>query len=305
MALQRRRQRKQLERQNRLDTRIIANAPIPAQEANYRRATGEDKCTLCRFNTRENFCELFSFDFVVGFTCDRFEAREEMARDDGLGELFGKSFEDDEFRWEYLRQKPGYDALIEHTKSQSSYWTSIRAAARGLWSKRIDIFDFINAMSSAIDRNYERAWREGAKTCGIRPNERTAGETNALNGLIVIAKSSVFDFGEFIEARQDEPFSSLSSRIDVWANRYSEVKSRAQTMSCQNQKLEWRIGDADHCKTCLKLNGRVMRASRWQELDVYPQDTRSGKLECKGFNCDCRLVSTDKRGTPGRLPGLP
>lgn len=280
-----RRQRKQIERQNRLDTRIIAAAPIPAQGANYRRATGEDKCTLCRFNTRDNFCELFSFDFTVGFTCDRFEAR-------GLVKL--RMLTEDEL-------KRG-----EIDKSQSSYWTSIRAAARGLWSERIDIFDFINAMSSAIDRNYERAWREGAKTCGILPKERTAGETNALNGLIVIAKSSVFDFGEFIEARQDEPFSSLSFRIDIWANRYGEVKSTGSMMACADQKEIWELGEAEkHCKTCNKLNGRVMRNSRWAKLDVVVRDTRPGKLDCNGFNCTCTRKPTTKRATPGPLPGLP
>lgn len=190
-------------------------------------------------------------------------------------------------------------------KSLESYRQSITSAARGLHNGNFDIFDFINAMNSAIERGYEQAWNEGARTCGINPNERTQVETDKLNGQIAIAKSSVFGFGEYIEDRLDDSFSSVSSRIDVWANRYNETKSLAQTMACQDQKLEWIFGDARHCSTCSKLNGRIMRASRWNELDVYPQDTRPGKLKCKGFNCDCRLEKTDKPATPGRLPGLP
>jgi hypothetical protein len=268
--IKQRRKRKALQHQQKIDSQIIALAPIPARQANYRRATNNfEKCTLCRFNPHGNFCELFDFNFTKGFVCDRFESR------------------------------------IEITKSLTSYRQAITSAARGLHSGNLDIFDFIAAMNSAIDRGYEQAWREGARTCGILSNERTPEETSKLNELIAIAKASVFDFAEFIEARLDEPFTSLRNRIDIWANRYNETRSTGSVMACQDQKLEWFLGNADHCKTCIKLNGRVMRASRWQELDVHPQDTRPGKLECKGFNCDCELSKTTKPATPGPLPSLP
>lgn len=189
------------------------------------------------------------------------------------------------------------------TKSITSFRRTIRAATRGLLTGDFDLFDFLNVMNSAIDRGYEQAWREGARSCGIRPDERTPQEMSELASLISVAKSRTFALGEFVQ--EAETFSDVSNRLDVWANRYNEVKSKAQAMACSDQKFEWMIGDADHCTTCKKLNGRVMRGSRWQQLDVHPQDTRPGKLECNGFNCKCRLEPTNKWATPGRLPGLP
>lgn len=59
-----------------------------------------------------------------------------------------------------------------------------------------------------------------------------------------------------------------------------------------------------NCNTCLRLNGRVMRASRWKDLDVWPRDTRPGKLKCHGYRCQCELNETPLPATPGRLPRL-
>jgi hypothetical protein len=296
-----RRQRKLIERQSRLDSQIIANAPVPAQQANYRRATELDigKCTECRFNPKNDFCDLFDFDFVIGFTCDRFEPREEII----LAEVGSRDLSQKNLL--ALSQEKKLSIYSYFNKSLTSYRRSIRLAVRGLRSENLDVFDFLSAMNSAIDRGYEQAWREGARTCGIQPNERTQEETSKLNTLISVAKASVFDFGEFIEARQDEPFSSVASRIDVWVNRYNEVKSTGSMMACANQKEIWELGEADHCSTCKKLDGRVMRNSRWAELDVVTQDTRPGKLECKGFGCKCTRTPTTKNATPGPLPSLP
>jgi len=59
---------------------IIDFAPIAAQRADYRKATKLDmrngeQCTACVFNERDTICSLFGFNFIRGFTCDRFEGR--------------------------------------------------------------------------------------------------------------------------------------------------------------------------------------------------------------------------------------
>lgn len=189
-----------------------------------------------------------------------------------------------------------------------AYAKSLRDATRGLWTGRFDRSTFGDAMFSAIARHLEVAWREGAAECGIRPDERKAEEKEALERFINNQIAFVPRFGSFIEENNRANGALLKvslTRLSPWVNRWNEVKAIATEMSCKDQKLIWLLGEAEHCKTCLKLNGRVMRATRWAELDVHPQDTRPGKLICRGFECKCTRPPTNKRATPGPLPRLP
>jgi hypothetical protein len=193
-------------------------------------------------------------------------------------------------------------------KGASAYAKALRDATRALWTGRFDTAQFNDAMFSAVSRNFELAWRTGASQCGISPSERTPEETERLNELIDQQMEYVPDLAQFIAENSRENGVLLRrslNRLPVWANRWNETKAIAQQMACSDQKLVWRIGKTEkHCRTCLKLNGRIMRASKWKELDIWPQDTRKGKLACNGYNCDCSLNPTNKRATPGPLPRL-
>lgn len=198
------------------------------------------------------------------------------------------------------------DVYESHTKTIEQYGISLRTAARGLWAGRTTIEDFIEMMESSIRRGFNRAWNEGAKSCGILPGERTRAEQEKLDQLIAQQKGFIFGFGEWIEENskaEKKLLRNVLARLQLWINRYEETKAIAQQMTCQDQKLEW-IWDPrkEHCQTCRKLNGRVYRASIWQQIDIRPRDTRPGKLECRGFRCGCELAVTDKRVTPGRRP---
>ena len=189
-----------------------------------------------------------------------------------------------------------------------NYAKALRDSVRVLWQGRVDRSGFGQAIFSAIARHIEIAWREGAAQCGIRPDERTQEEQQRLEQFIDGQLAFVPRFGRFIEENSKANGGLLRTslnRLPPWVNRWNEVKAQAQQIACANVKWVWQLGVAEHCKTCLKLNGRVMRGLRWDKLDVHPQDTRPGKLCCNGFNCKCRLVETDKRATPGRLPKLP
>lgn len=189
-----------------------------------------------------------------------------------------------------------------------AYAKSLRDSVRALWQGRVDLSGFGDAMFSAIERHLEIAWREGAAKCGVRPDERTPEEQSALENFIDGQVAFVPRLGGFIEANSKAEGGLLRTslnRLPPWVNRFNEVRNIAQQITCKDQKLQWFLGETiEHCKTCLKLNGRVMRGSRWRELDIWPQDRRPGKLECNGYNCDCRLDPTDRRVTPGRLPRL-
>lgn len=195
---------------------------------------------------------------------------------------------------------------LTESKSFSNFRLSIRAAIRGLYQTDFGKLAFVDTMRGAIERNYRKAWLQGAKECGIKEDELTSDETDRRDDMINEQIAFLPAFGQaIIDGRKEKPVSTFFSRGQMWANRWFEIIGLAKSMACGNQKLVWQLGKAEHCKTCRKLAGRVMRASRWQKLDVWPRDTRTGRLECNGFNCQCSLKKTSNKATPGNLPSLP
>ena len=92
------------------------------------------------------------------------------------------------------------------------------------------------------------------------------------------------------------------ARIELWVNRWEDVYNQALLMGRENPKLKWVVGPTEHCTTCLKLNGKVKRASTWEASGWRPQ---SRDLACGGWKCQCRLVPTTEPLTKGRLPTTP
>ena len=60
-----------------------------------------------------------------------------------------------------------------------------------------------------------------------------------------------------------------------------------------------------NCNSCLKLDGKVKRASWWTENNVLPRVPGAPWLACKGWRCQCGLFPTDKPLSRGRMPKLP
>ncbi len=181
----------------------------------------------------------------------------------------------------------------------------MNAAARTLWQTN-NFGAFAQGVQFAVERNLTQAWLQGAAKCGISEGDLTQEEFNALTTMILASLSRISGLGAFILQQRDagKGFTSLGNRLGMWANRWIEAFSQAQTMACGDVKMMWVLGDADHCSTCKKLDGKVKRASVWEAADVYPRAT-NGTLECNGFNCACILEQTAEPGTPGPLPNLP
>ena len=53
--------------------------------------------------------------------------------------------------------------------------------------------------------------------------------------------------------------------------------------------MRWDLGVADHCASCLGLDGLTLTASEWDRLGIEPQ---SPDLDCTGVNCKCRFTPT-------------
>ena len=191
--------------------------------------------------------------------------------------------------------------LISTTKSKSDFGRRIRGLVRGLWNDSIDFMSFVNALTSAVFRAYEQAWREGSATCGITSAERTMEESRVLDRELNLAYGSILGFADFVEAHKKVDGHLMREnmgRASIWTNRYDAIVTLAQSTSCSDRKFMWILGGAiDHCDDCLGYHGKVHRGSVWRSVGAIPQSTR---LACHGYNCQCRLSRTGDRASPGR-----
>ena len=182
--------------------------------------------------------------------------------------------------------------------SVSSYQANLRTAVRGFYSGTLTQGQFTDAMESSIRRGLTRAFIEGAKVCGVKQDELTDKELDALTEAIESEFEYIGDFAAGIE--ESEKLASLYSRLNLWVNRYNDIQNRAKLMACADSKLEWQIGPTErHCRDCSKYDTRVYRGSTWG--DIRPQ---SPSLACHGYRCKCKLNPTDNSLTRGEPPGM-
>jgi hypothetical protein len=187
----------------------------------------------------------------------------------------------------------------------SSYVRDIRGIVRAFWNGTLDYDQAWGLFQDTVRIGLTRAWYEGAAECGIQPSELTDDERYALQGAIYTESGHIAGFLEAIEAGSKANGGALApllSRAGMWGNRYLDVTNRAKLMACGNQKMRWDLGPTkDHCESCLKLNGKVKRASQWDEADIRPQSPR---LKCGGYRCLCTLTPTDEPMSKGPLPRI-
>lgn len=198
------------------------------------------------------------------------------------------------------------DGSVSLAKTALHYEFSLRTAIHNLYETG-DLGAYIDHHSRLIEEQFNRAWREGLRELGLTPEDMTQAEVSRLNELIYEEEGYVLDFAsEILRARENgDPVSPFTNRAQTWANRYNSIVNEAKTMAGKDQKLEWVLGVAEHCSSCIKLSGIVKRASVWQNAGIRPQNAPNPMLECQGYNCKCQLVPTTKPGTRGRFPKLP
>lgn len=188
--------------------------------------------------------------------------------------------------------------------SINAYRSSLRSIVRGYWSGALSLDQFNDQMVGAINRRLSEAWDEGAAECGIRPDEYTVEEFRALGNAIHAELGHIPPFARDIGQNSKINGGKLGPHlawVNLWVNRYRDMKNMAKTMACKDAKLIWIYGDTQHCSTCLALHGKVKRASYWRER-VQPQQPPNSKLECGGWRCQCTLQPTDKPLSKGPLP---
>lgn len=207
--------------------------------------------------------------------------------------------------------KPIYHVtpITEASRFAGAYRRNIRSATRALWNEALSLDQFVESMFLTIRQGLTQAWAEGAAACGVFITDLTGAERVALERAISSENSHVFGFALDIEDNNRANgglLRPLMSRAEMWVNRFGDVVGRAQVMACEDEKLEWEIDPTiDNCQSCLRLKGKVKRASFWQASGVIPRNPPNQNLECSGWRCGCRLKTTTKPVSRGPLPRLP
>jgi len=187
---------------------------------------------------------------------------------------------------------------------QLDYQRSLRLSIHALWGDKISLFDFIDSATATIRRGFSRAFYEGAAVCGISPAELTSFEINALQTEINQESLYLLKFASTIsqERKGDQLLRAHLTRLPMWVNRYEMMRNLGQVYACKDQKLAWVIGPTrEHCADCLRLDGRVYRASTWQSSGWVP---KGRSLACGGYKCLCAFSPTSLPITPGPAPKL-
>lgn len=195
--------------------------------------------------------------------------------------------------------------LAEQSGRAASYARDVRGIARALWNGSFDYDQAFGFMWEIIPIGLTTAWHAGARECGILPADMSPDEKQALATAIRAERGYINGFLAFVDEHSKAnggKFATVKARADLWGYRYIDVQNRARLMACADQRLEWVwTPEKEHCVDCGRLNGKTKRASYWARFDIRPQSPR---LACKGFQCGCNLVPTDKPLSRGPLPRL-
>lgn len=180
----------------------------------------------------------------------------------------------------------------------------VEGLVRGVYSNNVG-GDFIDIMASLISGQLTQAYRQAYEDEGytdfmLPEYLATSLETMILNQFDYVDQF----FRDVVDARIDgKPIQPLLARAAMWANRWNEAYNEAiRLITAENGgNLIWMIGEAEHCTTCLALNGIVASGKEWEASGWKPQ---SADLECGGYNCKCTLTPTNQRRGKGAAERL-
>lgn len=197
------------------------------------------------------------------------------------------------------------EVLEKAAGGEADYRRNVRAAIRALYGNMIPLYAFVQDLSGVVHRGLTRAFGEGLKAVGFSEGDLTSDEQFELQSALFRETNWVAQFGNDIITARDagKPIKPLLTRSEMYVYRYESFKGWAMTMVGGDQKLRWKMNPIkEHCHTCLKLHGRVYRASVWRKADIYP---RHRSLECGGWRCGCGFETTSDPVTRGRPPSIP
>jgi len=200
-----------------------------------------------------------------------------------------------------LSRKARHMAGDTEVKTYEYYRKTIINLVESLWNGNIG-GEFVDIMYNLIHGQLSDAYERAMAEAELLPEDATPEMREEVANAIRQEQQFVQPlFKEIIIAKttEGETIDQFLDRAEIWANRYNDVYNQAKLSiaGIMGKKLEWVMGDAEHCSTCQTLSGKVAYAAEWERSGFHPQGPPNPLLECGGWNCACSLVPTDKRKT--------
>lgn len=148
-------------------------------------------------------------------------------------------------------------------------------------------------LRQALRRWGQMAFEDGLVEGGVDTTEITTADMDTVFAWLQDQEKYIQQVGDEIYPGKLSP-AQASMKAELWANKsLREIYQLGQIQADKAGMRKWALGQTErHCMTCLGLNGQVHRLETWQRAGLLPGVE---KLECKGYNCDCRLnKTTDK-----------
>ena len=187
-------------------------------------------------------------------------------------------------------------------KTQEYFLARIEGLVSGLYSGNVggEFIDvFANLISGQLLDAYERAYADEGYTDALPEYLQTSYQATVSNQYGFVDQF----YRDIVDAKVDKTgIDPLLSRAQLWAQRWTESYNEAVRLITLDGggNLVWIEGDTEKkCSTCLALDGIVASAKEWDTIGVKPQHAENRNLECGGWKCQCQLISTDKRRSPG------
>lgn len=191
-------------------------------------------------------------------------------------------------------------------KTYDYFLRQLEGLVRGVYENNLGgsfIDVMANLISGQLTQAYEQAWQTEGDESEF-PDYLTA----SLEDMILNQYEHVDQyFRDIVDARIDNtPIDPLLQRAAMWAGQWDTAYRQAVELIRLESggNLQWQKGETERgCSTCAALDGIIMSAREWQELDVHPRGYPNNKLECEGGgpgnNCDCTLEPTTQRRSAG------
>jgi len=141
------------------------------------------------------------------------------------------------------------------------------------------------------------AMGDGLEYGGVARSDMSADDQQTIARLLL-------DNGQYVNNVVEEAYSetglrgSPETRAPLWTKSLIAFYQAGVSSADANGLYIWNYGATEHCDDCQRLNGQVHRWKDWTASGWMPQ---SNRLECGGWNCECKLTKAKGVRAMGRF----
>ncbi len=158
----------------------------------------------------------------------------------------------------------------------NEYSEEIEALAMQAKNGEIEKGQFIELLSDLVTSSLAAIY---AEMVGKEPSEFSEQDTANLEEYVNVNLESVNKLsddiysGAYNDTEEQDGTIILLGRLGLWVLNASALATLGMLSNpkLQENKLQWNLGIAEHCDTCLALNGQIHTVSEWNDSGFYPR----------------------------------